>query len=144
MNETFLAKAEVIVNASRAEVWEALTKPELIKQYLFGTTVTTDWTIGGPVTYTGEWQGKQYQDKGTIEEFVPNEHMVTTYWSSMSSVPDAPENYNTITTELTDADGGTKVTIIQDSNATQEKADHSTQNWTMVLGKMKEMLEKKV
>jgi uncharacterized protein YndB with AHSA1/START domain len=39
----------VQINAP-ASVWEALVNPELIKQYLFDTEVTTDWNVGGPIT----------------------------------------------------------------------------------------------
>ena len=42
----------------RFEVWEALTSPQMIQQYLFGTQVTTDWQVGSPITYRGVWQGK--------------------------------------------------------------------------------------
>ena len=31
------------INASTATVWEALTNPELIKQYFFGTECISDW-----------------------------------------------------------------------------------------------------
>ena len=43
MNETYVAKATINIDAPTSKVWDALTKPELIKQYLFGTEVTTDW-----------------------------------------------------------------------------------------------------
>ncbi|MBI5530496.1 MAG: SRPBCC domain-containing protein [Candidatus Doudnabacteria bacterium] len=137
-----VAKVELTIKATPEKVWEALTKPEIVKQYLFGTNLVTDWTIGGPIVYRGEWEGKTYEDKGTVLEFIPNKKMVSTYWSSMGGLPDSPENYNTITTELTEIEGGTKVTLLQDNNATEEKRDHSQKNWTMVMEKMKEILEK--
>lgn len=46
MAKTFIAKATTTINAPPSTVWEALTKPSLIKQYLFGTEVTTDWQVG--------------------------------------------------------------------------------------------------
>ncbi len=48
MNENILASATIALKAPASRVWEALTKPELIKQYLFGTDVTTDWRVGQP------------------------------------------------------------------------------------------------
>lgn len=53
MNHPFVAKATSTINAPAAKVWEALTKPDMIKQYLFGTKVTTDWRVGRPITYEG-------------------------------------------------------------------------------------------
>jgi hypothetical protein len=35
----------------------------------------------------------------------------------------------------------TRLTITQDNNDTQEEADHSKQNWAMVLEGMKKLLE---
>ena len=64
MNETHavIAIATITINASTSKVWDALTKPELIKQYLFGTEVATDWQVGSPIRYRGVWEGKTYED----------------------------------------------------------------------------------
>ncbi len=142
MAKGFVAKIEITINVAPEKVWEALTKPEMVKQYLFGTNLVTDWTVGGPIIYKGEWEGRPYEDKGKVLEFVPHARIVSTYWSNMSGLPDVPENYNTIVTELEEVNGGTKLTLTQDNNATEEKRDHSQKNWTMVLEKMKEILEK--
>src|SRR5512137_575786 len=131
MNETFIARATITINVPTSRVWDALTQPDLIKQYLFGTQVTTDWRVGSPITYQGIWEGKAYKDKGKILQVEPGKLLVSTYWSSMSGSPDVPENYQTVRYELSPAGGGTRLTIIQDNNATQEDADHSAQNWTI-------------
>jgi len=141
MNQEFVARSEVGINAPAAKVWEALTRPELIQQYLFGTEVTTDWQVGSPITYKGEWQGKTYEDKGRILQIEPGKLLVSTFWSSLSGLTDTPENYNTVRYELSPAGDGTKLTITQDNNNTQEEANQSQQNWNMVLGKLKELLE---
>jgi uncharacterized protein YndB with AHSA1/START domain len=141
MNEKFIASVNMMIGAPPSKVWDALTKPELIKQYFFGTQVTTDWKVGSPVTYTGEWEGKKYVDKGTVLEVVPEKLLVSTYWSAFSGLPDIPENHNTVRYELSSEDGGTRLVVTQDNNATQEAADHSTSNWKMVLEGMKKLLE---
>lgn len=143
MPKGLIAEAEVTIHARADKVWEALTTPALIKQYLFGTNVESDWEVGSPITYTGEWEGKQYKDKGTIVEFEPEKRFVSTYWSSMSGKPDTEENYSTVIYELTaEDDDATTLTITQDNNATEESREHSEKNWTSVLKGMKEMLEK--
>jgi len=141
MNNTFFAKATITINAPASRVWDALTQPELIKQYLFGTHVTTDWKAGSPITYEGTWEGKAYKDKGTILQIEPGKLLVSTFWSALSGLPDIPENYQTVRYELSAEDHGTRLTITQDNNATQADADHSAQNWSMVLDAMKKMLE---
>ena len=142
MNNKFTAQATTLVNAPASKVWDALTNPSLIKQYLYGTQVTSDWKVGSPITYKGEWEGKSYEDKGEILQIEPDKLLVSTFWSSLAGLPDLPENYKTVRYELLPEGNGTKLTITQDNNATQEEADHSTQNWTTVLDKFKELLEK--
>jgi uncharacterized protein YndB with AHSA1/START domain len=141
MTNTFIAQATITINAPAARVWDALTQPDLIKQYLFGTTVTTDWQVGSPITYEGVWEGKAYRDKGVVLQVVPEKLLVSTFWSALSGLPDVPENYQTVRYELGAEGKGTRLTIVQGNNATQADADHSAQNWSMVLDGMKKLLE---
>jgi uncharacterized protein YndB with AHSA1/START domain len=141
MQKDYIAKASATINAPAEKVWDAVTKPGLIKQYLFGTEVTTDWKVGSPITYKGVWQGKPYEDKGKVLQVEPGKLLVSTFWSSLSGDPDIPENYKTVRYELSSAGVGTKLTIIQDNNATQEEATHSEGNWKMVLEGIKKLLE---
>jgi len=141
MNNKFTAKATSTINAPASKVWDALTDPSLIKQYLFGTEVNTDWQVGSPITYKGEWEDKTYEDKGKILQIEPEKLLVSTFWSSLAGLPDVPENYKTIQYELSPENGGTKLTITQDNNANQGEADHSAQNWNTVLDGMKKLLE---
>jgi uncharacterized protein YndB with AHSA1/START domain len=141
MNKTFLAKAAITINAPAAKVWDALTKPDLIKQYLFGTEVTTDWKVGSPITYKGVWNGKAYEDKGKVLQNEKGKLLVSTFWSSLSGLTDVPENYNTVRYELSAEGKGTRLTITQDNNSSQENANHSEQNWNMVLEGIKKLLE---
>ena len=140
-NNPLFAQATITINASKVKVWEALTEPDLIKQYFFGTTFTTDWQVGSPIIYAGEWQGKAYQDKGIIMQVEPGKLLVSTYWSSMAGLPDLLENYKTVRYELSPERNGTRLTVTQNNNANLEEANHSNQNWQMVLVGIKKLLE---
>jgi hypothetical protein len=48
MKKTYAATRSIRIQAPAAEVWEALTRPELVKQYLFGTDLTADWQFSSP------------------------------------------------------------------------------------------------
>jgi uncharacterized protein YndB with AHSA1/START domain len=86
MSDTFSSKSEIIINAPAAKVWEALTNPEMVKQWLFGTEMSvTDWKVGGKISYKGEWEGKAYEDSGVIQEIEPGKKLVSTYWSGMAN-----------------------------------------------------------
>jgi uncharacterized protein YndB with AHSA1/START domain len=142
MTGTFVARATISINAPAARVWQALTEPELIKEYMFGTHVTTDWKVGSPITYKGEWKGKPYEDKGKVLQIVPQKLLVSTFWSALAGLPDVPANYKTIRYELSGSGNQTTLSITQDNNDSQDEADHSTQNWEMVLQGIKKLLEK--
>ena len=141
MSNTAIAKATTVINAPPSKVWDALTQPEQIKQYLFGTQVTTDWHVGSPITYKGEWKGKPYEDKGKVLEIEPRKRLVSTFWSALAGLPDTPENYKTVRYELAPEGDRTKLTITQDNNATQEEATEAEKNWRMVLDGIKKLLE---
>jgi uncharacterized protein YndB with AHSA1/START domain len=141
MKQEHIATVIITINTSPSKVWEALTKPELIKQYLFGTEVVTDWQIDSPIKYRGVWQGKSYEDKGKILQLEPGKLLVSTFWSSLSGDADIPENYKTVRYELASEDGGTRLSVSQDNNSSEEEAAHSEQNWKMVLDGIKKLLE---
>ena len=141
MDKTYTAAASTTINAPASRVWEALTKPELIKKYMFGTDVISDWKVGSPIVYKGEWQGKPFEDKGQILEFEPESLLVSTHWSPLSGVPDLPENYHRVTYRLSEKDGKTEVTIHQDKNASEEEKADSEANWKAILDGLKKLLE---
>ncbi len=142
MDQELTATASTTIHATASRVWEALTNPELIKQYFFGSNIVTDWKVGSPIYYRGEWQGRSYEDKGVVKVFEPERRLVATHWSPLSGVPDTPDNYHTVTYLLTGRGGSTDVTITQDHNASEEEKQHSEQNWKTVLAGLKQLLEK--
>jgi uncharacterized protein YndB with AHSA1/START domain len=141
MNNKLTAKATTTIHAPASKVWSAITKPSLIKQYLFDTDVVSDWKAGSSITYKGEWEGKAFEDKGKILKIEPEKVLVSTHWSPLSGVPDTPENYHTVTYTLSGKGDGTEVTITQDNNSTEEEKAHSEKNWETVLEGMKKLLE---
>ncbi len=143
MGKNLIAKASISINASSAKVWDALVNPQSIKQYMFGTNVVSDWQEGSPIFWRGEWQGKPYEDKGKIIQLKPGQKIQYTHFSPLSGVPDKPENYHTVTVELS-ADGNqTHVLLTQDNNANEEERSHSEKNWEMMLTELKKFMENK-
>ena len=138
----FISKAETTIRASIDKVWEALTNPEVIKKYMFGTTVISDWKEGSKITWKGEWEGKQYEDHGTILQIKPKTILQYTHFSPLGGQKDSPENYHTVTIELSGNDQETTVNLFQDNNATEEEQKHSEKNWSMMLEGLRKLLEK--
>ena len=117
MSTNLLAKATIRINTTTERVWDALVNPDAIKQYMFGTNVVSEWREGSPITWQGEWQGKSYEDKGVILKLQPRRTIQYSHFSPLSGLPDKPENYHTVTIDLS-ADGDqTHVSLAQDNNA---------------------------
>lgn len=141
MKNQITGKAEITIDASRDEVWDALTNPEQIKKYFFGTEAISDWKKGSPIRFKGEWEGKKYEDKGTILETNKGELFKYSYWGSMSGIEDKPENYVVVSYILKEQGNQTHVTITQENIPTEEMRKHSEENWNKVLADLKNLLE---
>jgi uncharacterized protein YndB with AHSA1/START domain len=141
MNKGLIAETSIVINAPIAKVWDALTRPEIIKRYMFGTKVVTDWKVGSPISWQGEWEGKPYEDKGTIQKLEQNRLLQFSHFSPLAGAPDVPENYHTVTISLEGADEGTRASLSQDNNTTEDDREHSQQNWAMMLQGLKKVLE---
>ncbi len=142
------ASTSIVVDRSRKEVWKALTDPDLVKQYFMGATVTTDWQVGHPITFTGTWKDKPFEDKGEILDIKPAEEMKYSHWSPLGGSEDAPENYHVVRVVLDDAiAGGTKVTLEQSNlngevtDADRESRADYEKNWAGVLQGLKKTVE---
>jgi uncharacterized protein YndB with AHSA1/START domain len=139
-----VARAGIRIDASIDAVWDALVNPEVIGQYMFGTTVVSEWREGGPIAWKGTWKGKAYEDRGVILKLRPFRIISYSHFSPLSGLPDIPENYHTVTIELAPKRGGTVVSLSQDNNLTEEARGHSQKNWEVMLEGLKNLLESKL
>lgn len=137
-------KKSTIINAFPAEVWKKLTDPESIRKFLFDATVKTDWKAGHSIEFTGNWKGRDYQGKGEILKIEKEKKLEHTYYSNLSSLPDAPENYCHIIYELEEKDNQTVVSITQTDIDSQDEFDQVSEYWQIVIEKLKVLVEKEV
>jgi uncharacterized protein YndB with AHSA1/START domain len=131
----------ITIEAPISRVWEALTTSERIKQWFFGVDTETDWKQGSPIVHRGEYQGRAYEDRGEILQIEPPRLLVHSHWSPVSELPDAPENYERVSWELTERDGGTELRIRESNLASEEARATSEQSWRLVLENLKKLLE---
>lgn len=142
MPQDFPALASIEIHAPLSQVWQALTDPRIIEKYMFGARVASTWKQGAPITWSGEWKGKAYQDKGVILRIQPPRLVRYTHFSPLSGLADSPENYHTVTVHLSPKGDLTELSLTQDNNHSEEERDHSQQNWEAMLAAMKALLEK--
>ena len=140
MQTNFKTNYRTIIKAPTEKVWNALTNAEIVKQYFFGSDQVTDWKVGSPIYFRGEYEGKSYEDKGIVQEYVSNKKLSFSYLSSWNALEDKPENYLLVQYEVKEVPEGTELTITQ-SNYDEEKAKHSAENWKIVIDGLKKIVE---
>jgi uncharacterized protein YndB with AHSA1/START domain len=143
MNQKLETSSRIEITASPEAVWEVLTHAELIKEYLFGTKTDTDWKVGSPISFTGEFSGQQYQDKGNVLEVVPKQKLQYNYWSSFSGLEDKLENYFIVTYLIKKIDNQTvEFTWHQAGFPNEERREHTQSGLPPMLQKIKALSEK--
>jgi len=110
--------AEIIIEASTQKVFEALTKPELIKLWQYGRVVTTDWKVGGQIKFRSEWEGsaETLEQWGTILDIRPNAFIKYRLFTPRHDLEDKVENYCVTSYILVNEEGHTRVELIHQDN----------------------------
>ena len=143
MNHNLSVSESVIINADVKKVWDALTNPTKIKDYLYGTETVTDWKVGSPIIFQGEYQGHKYKDHGMIVENKTNELLSYSYWSGFTGLEDKPENYSTVTYTLKVIDSNsTGFTWTQKGFKDETGYNHSKSGMTEFLKSVKTVAER--
>lgn len=141
MLQDFIVNKTVDIAAPLEKVWKFVTTPAGMKEYLFGAHVVSEWKVGSLIRFTGEWEGKPFEDKGTIEVMDPGKTFEYTYYSSFSGVPDQSENYTLVRMDFEQVDGGTRLSV-KHSNFPSETAYQQTEKqWELALDIIKDKTE---
>lgn len=138
----YVTTTKTDISASPKQVWAVLTDPEQIRRFMFGAEVRTDWQVGSPICWKGEYEGQIYEDKGEILAVEPGRLLKLTHYSPLSGRPDAPENYHTLTYELSGSGTTTHLSLSQDNNASEEEAEHARGMWETHVSGIKEAAER--
>ena len=136
-----IARAQTEVAADAQRVWEALTDPEQVAQYMMGSRVETDWQVGSPITWSGEMDGKPYQDKGEVLEVDPGRRLAVTHYSPLMGQDDEPENYHTVVYDLAPSGDGTVLSLAQDGCSSEDEAQQFSQSWQGMLEGLRKVAE---
>ena len=114
MSNPLIVKNTITINATTAKVWDTLTKPEETKKYMFGCETVSDWEQGSPLLWKGNFNGQEMVAvKGIIVNIEPGKLLEYTTIDPNSGIADVPENYLTVTYELTPQNGETILTVTQ-------------------------------
>ena len=141
MERDFVSKSSIIIKAPAARVWESLVNPEMAKKYFWGAEISTDWDVGSPIVFKGEYNGNKYEEKGEILQVKFERLLQYSHWSNLEDIPDAPENYRNWTFELLEKGTNVNLTITEDNIPTEKQRKRSDEFWNDVLKNIKQLLE---
>ena len=141
MNQNLIVEKTIMINRPRDDVWRVLTEPYYLKQYLYGADLVTDWVVGRSVRFRGQFQGHMWEDKGVVLACEPPRRLQYSYYSGSCGLDDRPEHYATVTYQLDEAGGGTKLTVRQQGYASEESRNNSERGWEDILAKIKPLAE---
>ena len=133
------------INAPISKVWDTLTAPELMKKWMFETEIhiITDWKVGNPFVIEGNLNGKNFENSGTVLQFEIEKILRYNHLSSLSRLPDKPENYSIVEFRLAEAKNQTVVTLTLSNFPTESIYTHLAFYWNVTVEILKRMLEKR-
>lgn len=141
MERKLVSRASIAIEASSADVWDALVTPATAKAYFFGAEVHSDWKEGSPITFTGEFNGNSYHEKGTILQCRTQRLLQYSHWSDLEQLPDLPENYRNWTFRIESGDPGVVLSVTEDNIPDETKRTRSDEFWSGVLSTIKGIVE---
>jgi uncharacterized protein YndB with AHSA1/START domain len=132
----------VRIHAPASKVWRALTAPDLVKQWQYGSDLLTTWQPGSPIVFRNEWNGQVFEQKGTVLEFTPSSRARYSLFFPRPGVEDIPENYFFMTYELAESGGVTSLVFRQeDPRPPPPSASSGGDEGPNVLSALKELVE---
>lgn len=129
------------INADRERVWTALTDPDLVQDWMMGARVRSDWRPGSKITWSGDYNGKSFEDRGEIIDIDHAERLVHTHFSPMSGAADVPQNYHRVEWRLEDEGESTELTL-QMPVESEEQGEEFEKNWATMLDSLKDVAER--
>jgi uncharacterized protein YndB with AHSA1/START domain len=129
--------------ASREAVYQAWTRPDLIKQWFAPGPMTTplaevDLRVGGGYRIQmRKPDGETHTTTGVYKEIVPNQRLVFTWgW-------EGPDRFETlVTVEFLEKDGGTELVLTHERFADTGSRDMHREGWEGCLASLERRLAK--
>ena len=141
MNHKLIVSKRIVIARPREIVWRVLTEPAYVKQYLYGADLLTDWVVGSPVRFRGEFEGQVWQDKGTVLACERPRHLRYSYYSGSCGLDDSPANYATVSFYLDEEVDGTLLAVEQQGYASEDSRATSERGWDAILSQIKTLAE---
>ena len=122
----------ITINSTPTKVWQTLTDHELMVQWLgdpdMEIEVKTTWQINTPIIIKG-FHHVKFENTGIVLAFDKERKLSFTHLSSVSRLPDIPENYSTLTFTLKPISNATHLTLKIENFPTESIRKHLEFYW---------------
>jgi uncharacterized protein YndB with AHSA1/START domain len=144
MNDIF--SASVTIHAAPAVVWDALTLPSHMAQWMgepeMKIRVITDWQVASPIAIRGIHH-VPFENNGVVLLYEQEKLLRYTHRSSISQLADRPESYSVLTFSLAPDNGRTQLWLEIRNFPTESIQQHLEFYWRTTLTMLKEWIEKR-
>jgi uncharacterized protein YndB with AHSA1/START domain len=134
----------VTINSEPAEVWAALTEHELMTQWMtdpeMKIEIHTNWKINEEILIRG-FHHLRFENKGIVLSYDKEKKLSYSHLSSLSRLPDKPENYSILEFVLTPADKQILLTLFITNFPTETIRKHLEFYWRGTMVKIKNAAE---
>jgi uncharacterized protein YndB with AHSA1/START domain len=130
---------EVYIRTTPEKLWEAITRPEMTKQFFYGTSVQSDWKVGSTVRHMGA-DGKTNLDGKVLEVDAPR-RLVTTF-CAVHDPECAKDRPSRVTWEIEPRGEVCRLTLTHDDfDGITKTYNQVGMGWNPVLSGLKTLLE---
>ena len=127
---------QAYIRTAPAALWEALTNPQMTRQYFYGLAVASDWKPGSSIKHVNP-DGTSTTIEGSVVEIVPRKRLVHTF--ATTGVSDAPSR---VTWEIEPMGSVTLLTLTHDGFDGETPTYQSVaRGWNPVISGLKTLLE---
>lgn len=144
--ETKLISISVLVNSVPQKLWEALTIPQWMVKWMaepgMELEINTDWKVGSPIIIKG-FHHVKFENRGVVLAFEPERKLSYTHLSSVSPLPDKPENHVLLEFALVPNENRTRLTLALSNFPDEIIRKHMELYWRATLELIREFVESK-
>ena len=120
------------IATTQQKLWDALTKPEFVKEYFFGRDMVTDWKVGSPIRMGDDWDGKILKSEPI--------NLLSFTFHHLGHHALSSEPVSTVTYELAQKGKLVQLTIIHE-NLSKTLFNNISGGWPQIVSSLKSYLE---
>lgn len=135
------------IDASVTDVWDALTRPELMKSWMADSDleIVTTWEEGTPIVINVREVSHKagFKNSGVVLQFAKERILEYSHLSSLSQLPDQDENNTIIRFTLQQQENHTLLELNLRNFPTESIYKHIDFYWTITLDVLKRFVEER-